>query len=328
METYRDAIARDNSLAGWPPELARYHGEEERGTQRFGASVSLQYGGQTLRYRSASADVALELTGPRLAFVVDDSTPAVAEIACEIGPVECSPGPVIFQAESTWAARALDASREEICFGVDRSSARGPWSRLRHDNDLTSFTFRLRPRERTDVLDVGFPTDEYIMARRLARSNGVLLHASSLVQDGLAYLFIGHSGAGKSTTAMNAVTVGAEVLSDDRTIVMLESDGTARAWGTPWHGSFRRATNGSAPIAGIFVIVQANEERVVPIGPVRALGEAFVRLIHPTPHAREVERTIDTLERLVGAAPTAELRQRPTPAGYLEARRFAQAARR
>jgi len=322
------APSTDNSAAGWPPDLALYHGDEERGTRCFGAVVSLLYGGQTLRYRSASPDVALEVAGPRLAFVVDDATPCAAEILCEIGPVECSSSPLLFQAGTSWAARAPDALHEEICYGPDRSGGRGPWARLRHDNHLSCFEFRLAPRERNDVFQVGFPTDEYIVARRLARSNGLVLHASSLLQDGLAYLFLGHSGAGKSTTAMNAVTVGAEVLSDDRTIVVMEPDGTARAWGTPWHGSFRRATNASAPIAGIFVIAQDSAERLTPIGPARAIGEAFVRLIHPTPHAWEVELTLDTLERLVAAAPIAELRQRPTAAGYLEARRFAEAARR
>jgi energy-coupling factor transporter ATP-binding protein EcfA2 len=151
----------------------------------------------------------------------------------------------------------------------------------------------------------------------------VILHASSLVADGRAYLFLGHSGAGKSTTAMHAVAAGARVLSDDRTIVVREADGSFSAWGTPWHGSFRRASNRSAPVAGLFVIVQAAADAVTAIGAPRALGEAFVRLVHPTSSTREVEATVDTLERLVAALPVGELRQRPTPAGFALARAFA-----
>ena len=322
-------IAEGLEPPAWEPDLARYHGaEEERGTRSFGRRVSLQYGGHTLRYESASDAVSLEVTGPRLAFVVGDDAPAAATIVCDVGEVECDPSPVLFQGGNAWGARRLDDGRQEICFGLDRSIAPRPWCRLRHDEGLSSLQFRIGPRERPDAISVGFPTDEYIMARRLARSGGIVIHAASLVQDGLAYLFVGHSGAGKSTTAMHAVSAGAEVLSDDRTIVTVAADGTARAWGTPWHGSFRRATNASAPIGGLFVVIQDATERVTPITPVRAIGEAFVRLIHPTPDTNEVAMTVETLERLVSAVPVAELRQRAGPAGYLEARRFVDAQHR
>lgn len=312
----------------WTPELARYHGDAELGTRRFGAVVTLRYGGHALRYVSESRELALEVSGPRLAFVVPDETPPSAEIRCRVGEVQCSGGPTLFRAGEAWSARRLPDGREEICFGLDNASLTSPWCRIEHDAALASVDFTLAPSFGGDALSVGFPTDEYVMARRLARGGGLLLHASSLVQDGVAYLFVGHSGAGKSTTAMNAVSAGAEVLSDDRTIVTLDADGGATAHGTPWHGSYRRATNASAPLAGIFVLVQDSEDSVVPVGAVRAVGELFVRLVHPTSSAGEVEATLDTLERLVGAVPVAELRQRPTPAGYALAREFASGARR
>jgi len=311
-----------------PPDLARYHGDEERGTERFGRVVSLRYAGQTLRYESPSDAVTLEVSGPRLAFVVPSDAPPAAIVSCELGEVECSESPILFYAGGAWGTRRLHDGRQELCFGLDRALVPSPWCRLRHDDALTQLEFRLAPRERPGIIPIGFPTDEYIMARRLARSRGVVLHAASLVQDGVAYLFMGHSGAGKSTTAMNAVSVGAEVLSDDRTIVTVEADGRVWAHGTPWHGSFRRATNASAPVGALFLVVQDVEERVAAMTPARAIAEAFVRLVHPSPDTREVEQTADTLESVVTRVPAGELRQRPTPAGYELARRFAAAATR
>lgn len=321
--------ADDPPHAGeWTPELARYHGDAERGSRRFGSEVTLVYGGHALRYVAESPALELEVSGPRLAFVAPSGTPPDAEIRCEIGEVRCSAEPIVFQAGQAWAARRLGDGREEVCFGLDRDTLAAPWCRIEHDDALRSVRFTLAPSFGGEVLSVGFPTDEYVMARRLARGGGLLLHASSLVHDGAAYLFVGHSGAGKSTTAMNAVSVGAEVLSDDRTIVTMAADGVAWAHGTPWHGSYRRATNGRAPLAGIFVLVQDVEDRVAAVGSSRAIGELFVRLVHPTSSAREVEATVDTLERLVAAVPVAELRQRPTPAGYVLAREYASSARR
>lgn len=309
-------------------DLARYHAPTAIETRRFPGVVSLRYAGHTLRYRSVDPALALEVTGPRLDFLAPDGDPATVDIRCDVGAVECSASAIRFRAGTAWEARDLDDGREEICFGLDPVATPGPWCVMRHDREVSAVTFRLAPRDLSGAMPVGFPTDEFIMARRLARSGGVLLHASSLVQDGVAYLFMGHSGAGKSTTAMHAVRVGAEVLSDDRTIVTVDADGRPRAWGTPWHGSFRRATNASAPVAGLFLAVQGDDERVLAITPARALGEAFVRLIHPASETREVARTIDSLERIVAAVPVGELRQRPTPAGYLLARRFAHAASR
>jgi energy-coupling factor transporter ATP-binding protein EcfA2 len=150
----------------------------------------------------------------------------------------------------------------------------------------------------------------------------MVLHATTLLADGGAYVFCGHSGAGKSTMAEQAESTGAEVLSDDRTILTVD-DGVVRAWGTPWHGTYRRGSPRSAPVRGVWMLVQAPEDRIAPLHPAQAYKELFVRLIQPSVSAVEVERTLDALGRLVGAVPVAELHFRPTP----EAFRLARASR-
>jgi hypothetical protein len=308
-----------------PARLEDYHGDEETGHRAYPGRVSLRYGGHTIRYVADRPGLDFHVRGPRMAFVVSAEAPADVEVRCAVGAVGCSRGEPAFRAMDAWEARALPDGTTEICYlGHDETGQRRrPWARLRHDTDLARAEFLLAPREYPGLMDVGFPTDEYLMARRLARTGGVILHASAVALDGAAYLFIGHSGAGKSTTAMHALSLGAEVLSDDRTIVTIERDGGVRAWGTPWHGSLRKATNMSAPVRGLFVIVQADEESVVPIVPARVVGEAFVRLVHPTPEAWEVNATLETLERVAAHVPAGELRQRASPAGFRLAMQFA-----
>lgn len=310
---------------GRGPRLEDYVSEEESRRVEYDGAVALRFGKHTLRYRPARPGIKLVVAGPRLAFVEPEDVRADVEISCDSGPVRRSPGAPTFDAPGGWEARQLPDGRTEICFvgHLDSTAHYSPWARLHHDAALTRGVFTLAPREDGGRIDVGFPTDVYFVARHLARTGGVLLHASAVVLDGAAYLFIGHSGAGKSTTAMHALTVGAEVLSDDRTIVTMEPDGSVRAWGTPWHGSLRRATNLDAPVRGLFVIVQSSEDIVVPIDTARALGETFVRLVHPSPDMNEVALTFETLERIVSAVPVAELRQRPTADGFRRAVEYA-----
>ena len=79
---------------------------------------------------------------------------------------------------------------------------------------------------------------------RIAYSQAVLLHAgisvhaSSVVVDGKAYLFMGKSGTGKSTHAA-LWTHGfphCELLNDDNPTICLQAGGTPYIYGTPWSG--------------------------------------------------------------------------------------------
>ena len=58
---------------------------------------------------------------------------------------------------------------------------------------------------------------------------GLVLHASAVESDGQAVLFLGRSGAGKSTAAALAAQAGASLLADDVIFVELAEDGQAYA---------------------------------------------------------------------------------------------------
>jgi energy-coupling factor transporter ATP-binding protein EcfA2 len=161
----------------------------------------------------------------------------------------------------------------------------------------------------------GYPLLEYCVARLLGRHDGLLIHASTAIVDGFAYVFVGHSGAGKSTMAAIAEAAGARIPTDDRTIIT-SGPPLPMAWGTPWHGSLIRKSPDGAPIRGLYLLKQAKEDRCEPLPPGRAVKELFVRLIQPRLHRTEVENTLRILERIVQQVPVAQLHFRPTAAAF------------
>jgi|SRR5579871_4219775 len=68
---------------------------------------------------------------------------------------------------------------------------------------------------------LGYPLDELLIMHRLTQEKAIELHSCGIVRaDGIGNLFVGHSGAGKSTTTrLWTACEDVEVLSDDRIIL-------------------------------------------------------------------------------------------------------------
>src|SRR5579863_7683199 len=71
------------------------------------------------------------------------------------------------------------------------------------------------------VAPLEYPLDELLIMHRLTQEKAIELHSCGIVlPDGTGNLFVGHSGAGKSTTTrLWTAREDVEVLSDDRIIV-------------------------------------------------------------------------------------------------------------
>ena len=112
----------------------------------------------------------------------------------------------------------------------------------------------------------------------LARQGGFLLHAASAIRDHRAFLFFGRSGAGKTTIARLAPS-DAALLTDEISYVRRQQSGYF-AHGTPFTGELGKSgENISAPIAGLYYLVQAprnNRTLMNPTEAVRALLESVL----------------------------------------------------
>jgi hypothetical protein len=122
---------------------------------------------------------------------------------------------------------------------------------------------------------------------------GFVLHCSGLVRNGRAYIFFGHSGAGKSTVA--SLSPEASVLSDDLVLLQrsqgneelsrpgLQGQGRAslpHGWSaatTPFAGEFDQAqkTVGNFPVAGVFLLKKSSEVKLAPMSASIATAALF-----------------------------------------------------
>lgn len=177
----------------------------------------------------------------------------------------------------------------------------------------------------TQVFPLEYPIDELVMMHRLSLGEGVEAHALGLADsDGKGYLFLGHSGAGKSTTArLWQSQPGVRMLSDDR-IIIRKIDGRYVMFGTPWHGDAGVASPESAPLDAIFFLQQFSGEQILPMAQPLAAAELFARSF--VPHYREqgLEFTLSFFDGLARAVPCSIFRFTPTE-NAVEAIRYARA---
>jgi hypothetical protein len=108
-----------------------------------------------------------------------------------------------------------------------------------------------------------------LLAAAAARRGGLLVHGAGLVRHGRGYLFVGRSGAGKTTLARRHAGAA---LCDEGTLVVGAGDGFVVA-GTPLHqlpGAPRAAGGAAAPLAGLLFLTRGRRTVATRLRPVLA----------------------------------------------------------
>ena len=144
-----------------------------------------------------------------------------------------------------------------------------------------------------------YPLDEVLMIHHLACGKGLEVHALGVVDEaGRGHLFLGHSGAGKSTSArLWQRQKGIRILSDDR-IILRPRDGKIWMHGTPWHGDAGIASPGSAELTHIYVLEQWPSNELVPMSRTLATAEIFARSFVPRHCPQALDHALGFIEQL------------------------------
>jgi hypothetical protein len=140
----------------------------------------------------------------------------------------------------------------------------------------------------------------------LAPEGGFLLHASSGVRNGKAFLFSGVSEAGKTTMARLAPPDVA-LLTDEASYVR-KRDGLYFAYGTPFAGELGEpGKNISAPIAAVYLLHKGPDNRIEEIAPAIALRRILRNILFFARQPEIVRQVFDAACAFVATVPVFQL---------------------
>lgn len=147
-----------------------------------------------------------------------------------------------------------------------------------------------------------------------ARRHTLLIHASLVRADGIAYAFIARSGTGKSTQTANWLKVipNTDLMNDDNPVIRIVN-GQVIAYGSPWSGKTPCYRQTSAPLGAVTQISRAQDNHVERLTPL----QAFAYLL-PACSTMKWERAIhgsvcDSISALIAAIPVYVLHCTPHP---------------
>jgi hypothetical protein len=140
----------------------------------------------------------------------------------------------------------------------------------------------------------------------LARTGGFLLHASSVVRNGKAFLFSGLSEAGKTTIARLAPP-DAQLLTDEASYVC-KVGAEYMAHGTPFAGELGEpGKNISAPVAALYLLEKAAENRMIPVAPADAARRLLRNILFFSHDEKLVHQVFQSACTFVATVPVFQL---------------------
>ena len=152
-------------------------------------------------------------------------------------------------------------TEQEWLFRVSVSREGEVVTTLRCSKDWSDVQVSLRPGYERFAVD---NAAMLVYAFRTIGMKTLLFHSSTTVREGKAYMFLGHSGTGKSTHSCQWLKAfeDAWLLNDDNPVVRLLQDGVVRVYGSPWSGKTPCYINDSAPVQALVQLAQAPENKI------------------------------------------------------------------
>jgi hypothetical protein len=277
-------------------------------------TLNLRIGGVTIAVAPGPGDCPpLALPSPEDRFLVDNGAPDIL-LRLHYGDLPALPpeSEVLQTGAARWSLyRVRDGYAIPLILGDHRHSRRlAVMNRAFTAGDL--FIQRWEsgsaiPAVQVTIDPLLFPTAELLMLNYLARGRlGVIIHSLGLDDGGRGLLFVGVSGAGKSTMANLWQGSGATLLSDDR-IILRRQDDRYMMYGTPWHGDANIASPEAVPLERIYFLARSSENHVQPLSTMEAVTRLMVCCFPPFYNPEGMEFNLEFLSQLAAEMPCYKL---------------------
>ncbi len=168
-------------------------------------------------------------------------------------------------------------------------------------SDVTSYGYREN--------DKDFALPLSAVCSRFSYYDALLAHASLVCYQDEGVLFVGYSGAGKTTQAeLWQRYLGADIINGDKAVIR-KINGKFYACGLPWKGSSDYCINKDVPLKAIVALKQAQKNSILP-------AEEKIELTMPHfffPHWDKLclDNALSTFDSLLTSVPVYSLACRP-----------------
>lgn len=156
----------------------------------------------------------------------------------------------------------------------------------------------------------------------LAQKKGMFaIHSASIVYNGRAWLFSGHSGMGKSThTAAWNKLYNTPIANGDLNLITI-SDGVALVHGIPWCGTSNICDTETYPLGGIVLLGRSSTDVVETLSDDEKALLVMQRFISPSWTDEQLSVNIDFSSELIKLVPVCRLKctKNPSAAGKMKA---------
>lgn len=277
----------------------------ERQVEANRNAVQLEIG--DLRWRAVAGSPGLEfaLGAPMRPFAVAGQERPDLDLTVSVGQPEIPRDAVLrFASSGLWR---LYTAGNRPCLTFAYPGTEACYEVVCLDETMSHGELLVHPSLASGAFDPWeYPFSELLMILQLAEGRGVLLHAGALVDGEEALLFVGESGAGKSTMTRLWAGSGVRFLSDDRAIVRRWGT-THWAYGTPWHGEAGVASPGKAPLGKLLFLNKAPRHALRALSPREALTRLVVNCFPTFWDPEGMAFTLDFLADMVCTVPCYEL---------------------
>ena len=141
--------------------------------------------------------------------------------------------------------------------------------------------------------------------------NRALFHGAAILWKEKVWIFTAPSGTGKTTQVRHwkkLVKSTAKIINGDKPFLECRDDGFVWVHSSPWRGKEKYGRPGlSAPLGGIILLEQGNENQIMKMAPEEAVIPLFIEFVSYPENTEQIKHQADILDHVLSNVPVWKL---------------------